>query len=125
MEPPSAHTGHHSRPKRTTPSPYNPGRVPAALGAYIWPFRSALAMCVVPQVANVRSVVWEAQIAQKAPQEAKMTRSDTKSDWVSEEWSNDPHPPVPVEFGVTPCHFRLLGGLLGNLCLPDPPKGPI
>ena len=50
---PSTHTGHHSRPKRTTPSPYNPGRVPAALGADIWPFRSALAMFVVPQTANV------------------------------------------------------------------------
>ena len=47
---PSAHTGHHSRPKRTIPSPYNPGRVPAARGADIRPFISALAMFVRPQM---------------------------------------------------------------------------
>ena len=47
---PSAHTGHHSRPKRTIPSLYNPGRVPAARGADIRPFISALAMFVRPQM---------------------------------------------------------------------------
>ena len=72
-------------------------------------------------------MVWEAQkaqIARRPNRKAKMTRSVTNSDWVSEEWSNDSYPPVSVGVGDTPCHFRLLGGLSGLLGLPDHPKGP-
>ena len=84
---PSAHTGNHSRPKHTIPSPYNPGRVPAAgvpsfgplgpLWLCLWCLRRPMCGLGGPN-------------RPKGSRKGKMTRNDDKSDRMSEERPDDP-----------------------------------